>query len=60
VISAFNLLLIATAFLLDSLGIMLLALVLLALCLICTVILRYFVQRKESQVSDVAVVSQST
>jgi UDP-N-acetylmuramyl pentapeptide phosphotransferase/UDP-N-acetylglucosamine-1-phosphate transferase len=60
VIAAVNLLLIAIAFLLDSLGIMLLALVLLALCLICTAILRYFVKKKESQVSDVAVVSQST
>jgi 4-hydroxybenzoate polyprenyltransferase len=48
-ISLFNILIIAMVFLLDSLGIFLLALVLLTVCLLATWVLAAFVHRKEKE-----------
>jgi hypothetical protein len=52
-ISLFNILVIAVAFLLDSIGVLWLGLVLLGLCLMATFILARFVARKESNVPEV-------
>lgn len=52
-ISLFNILLIAIAFLLDGIGILLLGLVLLTLCIISAFILNRSVKRKESSVPDI-------
>jgi len=54
-ISILNILLIALAFLLDGIGILLLGLVLLAICTIAAFILLQAVKRKESQVPDLTV-----
>ena len=54
IIGIFNIVIIAVAFLLDGLGILLLGIVLLALCVIATFILWNFVSRKESKVPEAA------
>ena len=52
-ISLFNIFIIALAFLLDGLGILLLGLVLLALCLVATQLLTSAVKKRESGEADV-------
>ena len=48
-ISIFNVFIVAIAFLLDSIGILLLSLTLLALCIIAVTVLKTYVNRKESE-----------
>jgi UDP-N-acetylmuramyl pentapeptide phosphotransferase/UDP-N-acetylglucosamine-1-phosphate transferase len=54
IISVFNILIIALAFLLDPLGILWLGLIILALCIVSTSSLEWYVKRKESKVYGVA------